>query len=54
MRIIKKINKHKTTGQLTITIPKEAGLTADDYVEVVKVPDMNNGGKENGRQTENN
>lgn len=37
MRIIRKVWKHKATGQLLITIPNDFGISEGDYVEVKKV-----------------
>ena len=40
MRVIKKILKNKTTGQLIVTIPKDSDFVAGDYVELVLVPKL--------------
>lgn len=54
MRIIKKVNINKTTGQLTITIPKDSGISVDDYVEVFLVPETKPANKEEKENDEGN
>ena len=40
-RVIKKVIKNNANGQLLITIPKKSSLAEGDYVELVKVPSLN-------------